>query len=251
MQSSISSEFVLESISVYFWNLMCTREHLGYRIQTAYASVTYLDRFLSKRSIAEGKSWAVRLLAMACLSLAAKYEETAAPPGLSHLCSEDYNFECTVILRMELLVLATLEWRMGLISPFAFIQFFGRKFSDKFSPRNHAEKTVGIIMSAVRDVEIMSHRPSVIAAAATLAVLDRDLTRDALQLKISSLTSSGSFQSEDILSCYYQFMEMGIESHDLNRVDPNETSSVTSMDTAKRKRQMLDKGDVPEKKGKP
>lgn len=39
----------------------------------------------------------------------------------------------------------------------------------------------------------MCHRSSVIAAAATLVVLDKGLTKDALQLKIGGLTSPQSF----------------------------------------------------------
>lgn len=40
------------------------------------------------------------------------------------------------------------------------------------------------------DAKIVCMRPSVIAAAATLFVLDQELPNDALQLKIGCLTSS-------------------------------------------------------------
>ncbi|KAF2309663.1 hypothetical protein GH714_004508 [Hevea brasiliensis] len=95
------------------------KSKFGFRFQTAYLSITYFDRFLSKRSIENEKLWAVRLLSVACLSLAAKMEEIKAP-ALSEFHTEDYNFE---------------------------------------SKRSN----------------LMDHRPSVIAAAATLMALDQSL----------------------------------------------------------------------------
>lgn len=73
-----------------------------------------------------GKSWIMQLLSMACLSLAAKMEEVKVPV-LSEFCVEDYSFESNVIQRMELLVLVTLEWKMGSMSPFAYTRFFLEK----------------------------------------------------------------------------------------------------------------------------
>ncbi|KAI3460154.1 hypothetical protein Pfo_016817 [Paulownia fortunei] len=248
--------------------ILRTRELLGFRFQTAYASVTYLDRFLSRRSIDADKPWAIRLLSMACLSVAAKMEESTVP-ALSEFCVEDYNFESSVIQRMELMVLNTLEWKMGSVTPFAFIQFFANKFCDNSPPRDGVSRTVEVILGAMRDVKIMCHRPSVIAAAATLVVLDQGLTRDALQLKIGPLTSSRSFTIENIISCYYLVKEMdierlklskGIKSPDLSpiqlhRAEPYGSSSVTSAASAKRKRLVFNQndqfGDVPVKKGKP
>ncbi|XP_054795894.1 cyclin-D5-2-like isoform X3 [Prosopis cineraria] len=52
-----------------------TGAKFGFKFHTIYLSVTYFDRFLSSRSIDEGKHWAVQLLSMGCLSLAAKMEE--------------------------------------------------------------------------------------------------------------------------------------------------------------------------------
>ncbi|KAL8487660.1 hypothetical protein ACS0TY_024108 [Phlomoides rotata] len=128
---------------------------------------------------------------MGCLSIAAKMEEKSVPP-LSEFCVEDYLFESNVIQRMELLVLNTLEWKMGSITPFDFIHFFADKFNgvtaDAFST------SVQVILVAMRDAKIMCHRASVTAAAAaTLVVLGQGLTRDALEMKLSPLNSTHSF----------------------------------------------------------
>ncbi|PIN20744.1 G1/S-specific cyclin D [Handroanthus impetiginosus] len=229
--------------------ILRTREVLGFRFQTAYASISYLDRFLSRRSIDGEKSWAIRLLSMGCLSLAAKMEESVVPQ-LSEFCLEDYNFESSVIQRMELLVLNALEWKMGSITPFYFIKFFANKFFDGSLPRNGVSRIVEVILATIRDVKIMCNKASVIAAAATLVVMYQDLTRDKLQLKLGPLISNPCLKTEDIISCYCLLQEMeiermklskGIKTPDLSpmrllRAETYGSSSVTSAASAKRKR---------------
>ncbi|KAL3840485.1 hypothetical protein ACJIZ3_025076 [Penstemon smallii] len=225
---------------------------LGFKSQTAYLAVTYLDRFLSRRSIDADKSWAVGLLSMACLSLAAKMEECEVP-GLSDFCVEDYSFESKIIQRMELLVLNSLEWKMGSITPFHFTHFFVKIFCQNSPSRNLFSRIFEVILGATRDVKIMCHMPSVISAAATLFVMDQNLTRNALELKISPLALTGDQKIEDVTSCYYQVQEMenerirldieGIKSPELTpiqlqRLEANGTTSsvVTSIASGKRKR---------------
>ncbi|KAG8632682.1 hypothetical protein MANES_18G045900v8 [Manihot esculenta] len=160
--------------------ILKTRAIFGFRFQTAYLSITYFDRFLSKRSIDSEKLWAVRLLTVACLSLAAKMEETNAP-ALSEFQIEEYNFESQVIQRMELLVLNTLEWRMISITPFAFLHYLIIKFCKDSPTRHIVSRTVGFISALMREINLKDHRPSAIAAAATLMALDQSLTRQALE----------------------------------------------------------------------
>ena len=45
--------------------------------------VHYLDRFISLHQLLNGKAWMIQLLSGACLSLAAKMEETEVPMPLS------------------------------------------------------------------------------------------------------------------------------------------------------------------------
>ncbi|PIN03128.1 G1/S-specific cyclin D [Handroanthus impetiginosus] len=239
------------------------RELLGFKFQTAYLSVTYLDRFLARRSIDVENSWAIRLLSMACLSLAAKMEECAVP-ALSEFCLDAYNFESRTIKRMELLVLNTLEWKMGPITPFSFIPLFMNKLTKKSLPRIGLSRILEAILGAVRDVKIMCQRPSVIAAAATLVASDQRLTREALELKIGLLSSKGVLKIEDVISCYYQLqnmeierlkLEKGIESPDLSpvqlqRSEAYGSSSATYVDSAKRKRLLFNQSDMSDKKQK-
>ncbi|XP_075480074.1 cyclin-D5-1-like [Primulina tabacum] len=180
------------------------REFLGLRFRTAYLSAAYLDGFLSRKPIAAEKPWTIKLLSMACLSLAAKMEESTVIP-LSGFRWKDFNFESRHVLRMELLVLNTLDWRTALVTPLEFIHFFVKKLYGN-SSRNGVSRIVELILHATRNEKIMCHKPSVIGASATLVALDSGLTRVALGLKISPLTSSGVLEIEDCIACYDQIM---------------------------------------------
>ncbi|KAK7310808.1 hypothetical protein RJT34_08550 [Clitoria ternatea] len=174
-----------------------TRATLGFRFETAYLSVTYLDRFLSRRSIDSEKFWAIRLLSVACLTLAAKMEECNVP-GLSEFKMEDYSFEGKVIQKMELLVLTTLDWKMGLITPFDFLSYFIRKLSNQSTPSPIFSKTMQLILTTMKEINLMDHKPSNIAAAATLLAMDQQLTLEALELKMTSIPQHRFFESNDV-----------------------------------------------------
>ncbi|KAI7756367.1 hypothetical protein M8C21_011109 [Ambrosia artemisiifolia] len=126
--------------------IFSTREILGFHIGTAYLSLVYFDRFNSRRVIDNGKEWAIQLLGIACLSLAAKMEEQAVP-SLSHYKTQGYNFESNVIQRMELMVLATLEWRLCCITPFAYLHHFFSKICDECESNEFlVSKAIGHIL---------------------------------------------------------------------------------------------------------
>ncbi|KAK9271361.1 hypothetical protein L1049_026951 [Liquidambar formosana] len=226
------------------WTLE-TRTVLGFRFQTAYLSMTYFDRFLSRRTINSEKTWAFRLLSVACLSLAAKMEECKVP-ALSEFRVEEFNFESKVIQRMELLVLNTLEWRMCSITPAAFIHYFITKFIKERPPNNVVSRTVDIILAIMKDINLMDHRPSIIAAAATLVALDQRLTRNELECKMNAISSCRFLEIEDLYSCYSLMQELDIvklqiPSPDLSpthlgRNDVIENSSITCAVSTKRKR---------------
>lgn len=53
--------------------------HYGFTALTAVLAINYLDRFLSSLSFQRDKPWTIQLVAVTCLSLAAKVEETQVP----------------------------------------------------------------------------------------------------------------------------------------------------------------------------
>ncbi|KAE8686456.1 hypothetical protein F3Y22_tig00111061pilonHSYRG00064 [Hibiscus syriacus] len=99
----------------------------GFTALTAVLSVNYLDRFLSIFGLQSDKPWLIQLVAVTCLSLAAKVEETHVPLLLDlQVEGTIYVFESKTIQRMELLVLSTLQWKMHPITPLSFLDHITR-----------------------------------------------------------------------------------------------------------------------------
>ncbi|RDX69674.1 Cyclin-D5-1, partial [Mucuna pruriens] len=229
--------------------ILKTRATLGFRFETAYLSVTYLDRFLSRRSIDSEKCWAIRLLSIACLSLAAKMEECNVP-GLSEFKLDDYSFEGKMIQKMELLVLTTLEWRMGILTPFDFLSYFITKFCKQSPPSPIFSKTMQLIFTTMKEVNLMDHKPSVIAAAATLVAMDQQLTIEEVGLKMSSIPQHRLLEPKDVFE-YYNLIQRLYEENtkrDMHTpIDMTESSRVTSAAMAKRRRLTFSDGGGSEK----
>ncbi|XP_010548463.1 PREDICTED: cyclin-D5-1-like [Tarenaya hassleriana] len=185
-----------------------TGAKLGLEHPTTYLGIYYLDTFLWRRSIDEGKSWAIRLLSVACLSLAAKMEEHSVP-SLSELPSEDYVFGSKVIQRMELLVLSTLDWRMNSVTPFDFLHYFVLKFvKDEPFANGSPSRISESLLEITKEITLNGHRPSVMAAAAVLAASDTELTREELGTKLSSIPWWISSENENVYSCYQIMQEI-------------------------------------------
>ncbi|KAL6858837.1 hypothetical protein ACP4OV_017839 [Aristida adscensionis] len=140
---------------------------------TAYLAVNYLDRFLSQYELPEGKDWMTQLLSVACLSLAAKMEETAVPPSLDIQVSESrYVFEAKTIQRMELLVLSTLNWRMQAVTPFSYMDYFLNKLNGgNAAPRVWLFESAELILCIARGTSCLAFRPSEIAAAVAATII--------------------------------------------------------------------------------
>lgn len=63
------------------WMLRVSAHH-GFSALTAVLAIDYLDRFLSRSLVTSDKPWMIQLVAVACISLAVKVEETYVPPLL-------------------------------------------------------------------------------------------------------------------------------------------------------------------------
>ncbi|BAT77912.1 hypothetical protein LR48_Vigan04g242600 [Vigna angularis] len=233
--------------------ILKTRATLGFRFETAYLSVTYFDRFLSRRSIDSEKWWAIRLLSIACLSLAAKMEECNVPE-LSEFKSEDYSFEGKVIQKMELLVLTTLEWEMGIITPFDFLSYFITKFCKESPPSPTFSKTMQLIFTTMKEVNLMDQKPSVIAAAATLVAMDQKMTMEEVELKMSSIPQHRLLEPKDVLE-YYNLIQR-LQEEETKRdthtpIDVTDSSRVTSSAAMAKRRRLTfsDEGSSHGKKG--
>ncbi|KAJ0260466.1 Cyclin-D2-1 [Hirschfeldia incana] len=132
-------------------------------------SMNYLDRFLSSYDLPKDKTWAVQLLAVSCLSLAAKMEESDVPQTVDlQVGDPKFVFEAKTIIRMELLVLNTLNWRLQALTPFSFVDYFIYKTNGHVS-ENLIYRSSQFILNTTKAIEFLDFRASEIAAAAALS----------------------------------------------------------------------------------
>ncbi|KAJ4962597.1 hypothetical protein NE237_022536 [Protea cynaroides] len=147
---------------------------------SAYLSINYLDRFVSAYELPREKAWMMQLLAVACLSLAAKMEEAEVPLSLDlQVVDSKFVFEARTIQRMELLVLGTLKWRMQAVTPFSFIDYFLRKINDdQQPPKMSICRAVQLILGTIKGIDFLGFRPSEVAAAVAISVSLENKTVD-------------------------------------------------------------------------
>ncbi|GKV04559.1 hypothetical protein SLEP1_g16709 [Rubroshorea leprosula] len=150
--------------------------HYSFSALTAVLAVNYLDRFLFSFQFQRKKPWMTQLTAVACLSLAAKVEETQVPLLLDlqvYVEESGYMFEAKAIQSMEILVLSTLQWKMNPVTPLSFLDYIARKLGLKDRLCWEFLRRCNLIMlSVISDLRFMRYLPSVMATAIMLHVLD-------------------------------------------------------------------------------
>ncbi|KAE8685733.1 Cyclin-D3-1 [Hibiscus syriacus] len=148
--------------------------HYSFSALTAVLAVNYLDRFLSSFRFQSEKPWTTQLAAVACLSLAAKVEETQVPLLLDLQVEESrYVFEAKTIQRMEILVLSSLQWKMNPVTPLSFLDLIARRLGLK----DHLcweflRRCNRVLLSVISDSRFMCYVPSEMATATMLHVVD-------------------------------------------------------------------------------
>ncbi|XP_010913507.1 cyclin-D2-1 isoform X1 [Elaeis guineensis] len=154
--------------------ILKVHEYYRFRPLTAYLAVNYVDRFLSSHRLPQSNGWALQLLSVACLSLAAKMEETLVPSLLDlQVEGTRFIFEPRTICRMELLVLTALNWRLRSVTPFTFIDFFAYKADPTGTHARYlVSRATHIILAMIHDIDFLNHCPSSIAAAAIICAAD-------------------------------------------------------------------------------
>ncbi|XP_056163485.1 cyclin-D3-3-like [Syzygium oleosum] len=127
------------------------------------------------------KPWMVRLVAVACLSLAAKVNEINVPT-LSALQVEgpSYMFEPKTVQRMELLVLSTLEWRMNPVTPFSFLDHIIGRLHFRISSQMGQFLTLFelSLLVLISNSRFLRYQPSVIAAVVTCCSMEKMRYKD-------------------------------------------------------------------------
>ncbi|MBA0803235.1 hypothetical protein Gohar_013474, partial [Gossypium harknessii] len=138
--------------------------HYGFTTLTTMLFVNYLDRFLSSFCFQRGKQLMIHHVAITCLSLAAKVEETHG----------QNMFEAKTIQRMELLVLLTLKWKMHPITPLSFLDHIIRRLGlQTHLHREFLKRWEHLFLSVISDSRSVQYLPSVLATETMMHVIDQ------------------------------------------------------------------------------
>ncbi|PRQ28696.1 putative cyclin [Rosa chinensis] len=174
-----------------------------------YLAIDYMDRFISKQNIPQGKPWVSRLVEVACLSLAAKMKNTSFSFSDFQRREEGFMFEAQTINKMELVILDTLNWRMRSITPFSFLHFFVSLVDINERPLTQALKSRAsdVIFNAHNEIKFVEFKPSVIAASAVLFASHELLPLQFPSLKVS-ISSCQYVNKESLLKCLNLMQEM-------------------------------------------
>ncbi|KAG0559521.1 hypothetical protein KC19_10G111500 [Ceratodon purpureus] len=194
------------------WDVVQVQSFYNYGPLTVALAVNYMDRFLSRHHLPQGRDWMLQLLSVACISLAAKMEESEVPILLDLQVEQvEHVFEAHTIQRMELLVLSTLEWRMSVVTPFSYIDYFFHKLGiSNVLLRALLTRVGDIVLKAVKDTIFLPYLPSVVAAAAIICSLE-EVT--ALQSgDLMRIFGSLSVDVDAVKECYDDMQEVVMDS---------------------------------------
>lgn len=195
--------------------------HFSFSALTSLLAVNYLDRFLLSFSFQREKPWMTQLAAVACLSLAAKVEETDVPLLLDLQVEESrYVFEAKTIKRMEMLVLSNLQWRMNPVTPVSFLDHMIRRlgFKDYSVCFEIFRRCESLFLSIISDSKLMCYLPSVLASATMLHVINGVDPSVAVDCQNQLLVALG-IDKDKVEDCYKLILEStsGFLSHQSNK----------------------------------
>ncbi|KAK4747817.1 hypothetical protein SAY87_014403 [Trapa incisa] len=183
--------------------MLIVNAHYGFSALTAVLAIDYVDRFLSRFLVPEDKPWIIQILSVACISLAAKIEETCVPLLLDLQVGEaKYVFEAKAIQRMELLVLSALRWKMHPVTPLSFLDHVVRRLCLKSQVHwEFFKRCESTLLNVISDSRSVSYLPSVLATATMVHVIEELETSNPVEYKAQLLRVLG-MSKEDVEGCW-------------------------------------------------
>ncbi|OEL13458.1 Cyclin-D2-2 [Dichanthelium oligosanthes] len=186
-----------------------TQAHLNFGPLCFYVSINYLDRFFSKKEPPVDRPWMQQLLPLACLSIAAKMEETWVPRCADlQVCSSRYTFQVNAVKRAEVLVMNSLKWRMQAVTPFSYINYFMNKFT-KGKPLScgFASRYTELILGTLKGTKFLEFMPSEISAAVVLSAAAESYVLD---FSSALIASNIPVDKENVRRCHEAMQEVGL-----------------------------------------
>ncbi|XP_062213736.1 putative cyclin-D2-3 [Phragmites australis] len=200
------------------------KAHHNFGPLCVYLAVNYLDRFLSSKQAPVDMPWMQQLLPVACLSIAAKMEETMVTRSLElQVCNAKYVFEAKTVKTTEILVLSSLNWRMKAVTPFSYINYFLDKFNGgKPLTSDVVSRCTELILGTLTATKFLQFRPSEIATAVVLSTVAET---QVLDFSTALAASKIPVDKENVRRCHEAMQEMALVKNTNISVSPSVSKS--------------------------
>ncbi|GLJ04737.1 hypothetical protein SUGI_0002270 [Cryptomeria japonica] len=186
--------------------------HFNFSPHTVSSAVNCLDRFLARSLDKPWKAWMTDLLAVGCLSVAAKQDEVHVPL-LQDLQVEgvEYTFNSTTLQRMEVTILNRLEWRLRSVTAFS--------YTDAVLPYLNIPpilktflraRVTELLLQTLSESQFVEYRPSIIALSSIYCALEELLPTQANLLK-SNLCNIIAVDKQKLERCYEIMEEVVVD----------------------------------------
>ncbi|KAK7390510.1 hypothetical protein VNO78_25817 [Psophocarpus tetragonolobus] len=168
-----SNNLVFSRSRVIQWFIKC-RSHFNLSFGTVFLAVNYLDRFVSICQYNDWQYWMLELLSIASLSIAIKFNEMS-PLSLHEIQVEglDYSFQPKVILKMELILLKALGWRLNSVTSYSFVEMLNVDFLEPHLYEKLISQVTELLVQATLDQKMLEFKPSIIGISAFWCTLDQ------------------------------------------------------------------------------
>ncbi|KAF8084771.1 hypothetical protein N665_0701s0001 [Sinapis alba] len=133
--------------------------------ETLYLTVSYIDRFLSLKTVNKQR---LQLVGVSAMLIASKYEEIS-PPKVDDFCYiTDNTFSKQDVVKMEADILLALQFEMGRPTVNSFIRRFTRVAQEDFKVRHLQLEPLSFYLSelSILDYKAVKFVPSMLAASA-------------------------------------------------------------------------------------
>eukprot|EP01125_Pyxidicula_operculata_P011290 TRINITY_DN3696_c0_g1_i2.p1 TRINITY_DN3696_c0_g1~~TRINITY_DN3696_c0_g1_i2.p1 ORF type:complete len:343 (-),score=92.45 TRINITY_DN3696_c0_g1_i2:193-1221(-) len=127
--------------------------------ETLYLAANIIDRFLEKKPVSRDK---LQLVGVTSMLIASKYEEIYAPECNDFVYISDGAYSKEQILKMEQLILNTLNFNLTAPSPLHFLRRYSKAANSDYTMHTLCKYLIEL---ALLDVKLLKYVPSEIAAA--------------------------------------------------------------------------------------
>ncbi|CAL5204711.1 unnamed protein product [Lathyrus oleraceus] len=166
--------------------------------ETLHLCISYIDRFLSLKSVTETN---LRLLGVSSMLIASKYEEIASPKAVAFCKIADNTYELSEVLKMEAEILKSLNYEMGNPNVTTFLKrFVGLAYGNQKNSNLQFEYLCDYLADlSLLEYESIRFLPSVVAAS--VIFLARFIIQPEVHCWTPSLCECLGYKSSELKEC--------------------------------------------------